>query len=148
MITYSLNAFNVIFSVGPDMIDRASRRQSLYLPDRLVLTVGVVTAIEAEDASFDAVFDFAIINHVPEWQAALAEVRRVLKPGGRFFFEKVTSHALNRWSYWTFLDHPKENRFSSKEFIAKLERQVIILGESVVEKYFGDFIFGVGRKTI
>jgi hypothetical protein len=32
------------------------------------------------------------------------------------FFEEVTSAALGRWSYRTYLKHPKENRFSEAEF--------------------------------
>jgi hypothetical protein len=54
------------------------------------------------------------------WQAAVAEIRPVLKPCGRFFFEEVTRSSLNRWLYRTFLDHPAENRFSEAEFVAEL----------------------------
>ena len=75
----------------------------------------------------------------------MAEVARVLRPGGRFFFEEVTSHGLSRWSYRTFLEHPMENRFSRQEFIAELERLGIEVGEDYVERFFGDFVFGVGR---
>jgi ubiquinone/menaquinone biosynthesis C-methylase UbiE len=132
--------------LDPDMVDQARRRLSAYLPDRLKLSVGDVAAIEAEDESFDAVFDFGIIHHVPEWQHAVSEIRRVLKAGGRFFFEEVTTHALNRWFYRTFLEHPTENRFSGEEFVAELERQGIIVEGDVVERFFGDFIVGVGCR--
>ncbi len=73
------------FDFDPDMVRLARRRLTRYPPGRLRLTVGDVTAIDEADASFDAVFDFGIIHHVPDWRAAVAEVRRVLKPGGRFF---------------------------------------------------------------
>ncbi len=135
------------FDIDPDMVNKARQRLSNYAPDRLILTVGDVTAIEAEDESFDAVFDAWILHHVPDWQAAVCEIRRVLKPGGRFFFQEVTSHALNRWSYRTFLEHPTENRFSGKELVSEIERQGIIVGGNAVERYFGDFIFGVGRRV-
>lgn len=130
--------------LDPDMVSRARRRLARYIPERLVLTVGDVNAIDIGDEAFDAVFDFAILHHVPDWQAAISEIRRVLKPGGHFFFQEVTSHALNRWSYRTFLDHPTENRFSGQEFVAELERQGIHVGENFVERFYGDFIFGVG----
>ena len=61
-----------------------------------------------------------MLHHVVEWQAGVAEIQRVLKPSGLFFFEDVTRAALNRWIYRTFLDHPAENRFSETEFLAEL----------------------------
>jgi SAM-dependent methyltransferase len=88
-----------------------------------------------EDASYDAVFDFGIIHHVPAWQHAVTEVARVLKPGGRFFFEEVTKRALHRWFYRTFLEHPKTNRFSAEEFIAELENQPIWLGKNTLSGF-------------
>ncbi len=133
--------------LDPDMVRLARKRLMKYPADRLSLTVGDVTAIQAEDQSFDAVFDFAIIHHVPVWQDALKEIHRVLKPGGRFFFQEVTSHALEKWSYQTFMVHPDENRFSGTEFINELERLGIQVGIKKTEKYGGDFVYGVGIKS-
>lgn len=135
------------FDIDPDMVKKASKRLSNYSSERLDLRVGNATAIDAEDKSFDAVFDFWIIHHIPDWQAAVAEISRVLKSGGRFFFQEVSSHALSRWSYRTFLEHPTENRFSCKEFVSELDRQGIVVGGNVVERFFGDFIFGVGHRV-
>lgn len=135
------------FDVDPDMVDKARQRLSGYPPERLKLKVGDVTAIDAEDETFDAVFDFWIIHHVPDWQTAVSEIRRVLKPGGRFFFQEVTSKALDRLFYRIFLEHPRDNRFSGSEFVQELENQGISVGEAVVEKFFGDFIFGVGHRN-
>jgi ubiquinone/menaquinone biosynthesis C-methylase UbiE len=133
------------FDLDPDMVDRARLRLSSYGPDRLKLSVGDVTSIDADDRSFDAVVDFGILHHVPRWQAAVSEIRRVLRPGGRFFFEEVSSQALNRRAYRALFEHPEENRFSRDEFISELERQGIVVENNVVERLFGDFFFGVGR---
>jgi ubiquinone/menaquinone biosynthesis C-methylase UbiE len=135
------------FDIDPEMIERAGKRLSSFIPDRLKLTVGDATSIEAESNSYDAVFDFWIIHHVPRWQDTVTEICRLLRPGGRFFFGEVTSHALNRWSYKLFLEHPKENRFSGEEFVSELERQGIKVGMNWVSRFFGDFIFGVGRMA-
>ncbi len=130
--------------LDPDQVALARRRLGRRPRDRWDVTVGDVTAVDAPDDHYDAVFDFGIIHHVPVWTDALAEIRRVLKPGGRFFFEEVTSHALARWSARTFLDHPKENRFSGREFVAELERTGIPVGDRWRELLFGDFVVGVG----
>lgn len=133
------------FDLDPDMIAQAKARMAGYSPQRLKLFVGDAAAIEAEDATYDAVFDFGIIHHVPQWRRAVSEVSRVLRPGGRFFFEEVTSQALNRWSYRTFLNHPKADRFSARQFVLELERHSIQVGANYFERFFGDFVIGVGR---
>ncbi len=136
------------FDLDPDMIDQARRRLARYLPNRLKLYVGDGAAIDEPDASFDAVFDFAIIHHIPNWKDAVAEIARVVKPGGKFYFEEVTEHALGRWFYRTFLEHPQSQHWFNKEkFVAELERHGIVVGENLVERFFGDFIIGVGRRS-
>lgn len=134
------------FDLDPDMVARAKHRLRAYIPNQVHLYVGDATQITAEDASFDAVVDFGIIHHIPNWQDAVAEIYRVLKPGGLFFFEEVTRQALNRWFYTTFLEHPTSNRFSGEEFVAELERQGIRVSNRTVERFFGDFIIGVGSR--
>lgn len=135
------------FDLDPDMVEQARRRLAGYPPERLRLYVGDASALEAEDESYDAVFDFAIIHHVPNWRLTVAEVRRVLRPGGLFFFEEVTRHALSRWLYRTFLSHPPpEFWFSKEEFVAELERQGLGVGERAVEWFFGDLVIGVGQR--
>lgn len=135
------------FDLDPDMIVQAQKRLSRYLPTRLKLFVGDAAAINESDASFDAVFDFAIIHHIPNWKDAVSEIARVLKPGGKFYFEEVTSHALGRWFYRTFLEHPQSQYwFNRDQVIAELERNGIAVGDSVVERFFEDFIIGVGQR--
>jgi ubiquinone/menaquinone biosynthesis C-methylase UbiE len=136
----------VAVDLDEGMLRRASRRLSRYSPERWELRVGDVTNLDLEDHSFDAVVNFAAIHHVPVWQAALKEIHRVLKPGGRFFFEEVTARWIHRWPYRTLFAHPRENRFSSREFIDELERVGIMVGDHWVEKAGGDFVFGVGRR--
>jgi 2-polyprenyl-3-methyl-5-hydroxy-6-metoxy-1,4-benzoquinol methylase len=42
------------------------------------------------DASFDVVVSFGVLEHVPNDSASLAEIRRILKPDGVFFFLFLT----------------------------------------------------------
>jgi ubiquinone/menaquinone biosynthesis C-methylase UbiE len=44
-------------------------------------------AMPFDDAVFDAIFSFAVLHHIPGgWREAVAEIGRVLKPGGWFIF--------------------------------------------------------------
>jgi len=52
---------------------------------------GDVEALPFDDASFDLVVSRYSAHHWPHPQAALAEIRRVLKPGGRFLLDDIVS---------------------------------------------------------
>lgn len=82
--------------VDPTMLTAAKRRLARpprwarRLPvDRIELVQGGVEALPLPDATFDAVVFFFVLDHVPDRVRALAEVRRVLKPGGVLTFEEM-----------------------------------------------------------
>jgi ubiquinone/menaquinone biosynthesis C-methylase UbiE len=52
--------------------------------DNITFTCGTLADFNAEDASLDAVLGLNVIHLVPNRQAVLAEVARILKPGGIF----------------------------------------------------------------
>jgi len=134
------------FDLDPDMVRRARSRLAPYIEaDRLGLEVGDASAVPADSASYDAVFDFGILHHVPDWRAAVAEVARVLRPGGLFFFEEVTRQALDRWVYRNFFEHPAEDRFGPEDLACELGRRGFQLVNPLEERAFGDFVMGVGR---
>ncbi len=139
------------FDLDPAMVDKARRRLARYGSGRVRLAVGSVTdlraAVGAQDASYDAVFEFGIIHHVEDWRAALAEIARVLRPGGRFFFEEVTATALARPSYRLLFDHPAEDRFTAGEFLAECGRHGLAVGERWATRVGGDYLFGVAERT-
>ena len=107
------------FDLDPHMVALARRRLASR-GDAVRVSEGDASAIEAEDARYDAVFDFGILHHVPRWRDAIGEIQRVLKPGGRFFAEEVSERALENPVIRRLLAHPREDRFDFEEFCGEL----------------------------
>lgn len=131
--------------IDPGMLDLARRRVAARGLPATVLEASA-DDLPFDDASYDAVFDFGILHHVVPWRVAVAEIARVLRVGGRFYFEEVTAHALARPSYRRFLDHPTEDRFSGEELVAELEQHGLRVGSRRREMVFGDFVIGVAER--
>lgn len=68
---------------------------------RLVLSTPGETRLPFEDASFDYVHSSGVLHHVPDLQASLREIRRVLRPTGR-----ARVMVYNYDSVWTHLYVP------------------------------------------
>lgn len=81
--------------------------------DNITFHVGNVYELPFEDDYFDAAHCHAVLMHVPDTQAALREVKRVLKPGGILasremiagssFIEPVGEHIPDAWTTFTKL---------------------------------------------
>lgn len=132
------------FDLDDSMVELARKR----LHGRPVeLSVGDVCAIEQPAGSVDTVVDFGIIHHVPEWQDAVSEIARVLRPGGLVLFEELPRWVLDTWAFRTLTVHPRENRFDADEFAAELARHGLH-GTGRIEQHFGGMLFvGAARKT-
>ena len=79
---YGLEATGV--DVDPDQIALAEQA-SLGLPNVHFFTQDG-TLLPFGDAQFDIASAFRVAHHIPNWQAALSEMVRVLKPAGHFVF--------------------------------------------------------------
>jgi len=72
----------VLSDFSPGMLQTAQQR----LPEDIAeFRVIDIQNISFTDGAFDAVIANFMLYHVPDMDKALAEVQRVLKPGGRFF---------------------------------------------------------------
>ena len=60
------------------------------------LREGDATDLPFEDASFDSLASIQMLEYVPDVDAAIAEIRRVLKPGGKAVLVSVL------WDHWRF----------------------------------------------
>ena len=72
-----------IFDLQQEFLDHTGRRAAERGLANVVPTQGDATALPYEDGSVDAVVLTAVLGEIPDPVAALREIRRVLKPGGR-----------------------------------------------------------------
>ncbi|HKE01661.1 MAG TPA: class I SAM-dependent methyltransferase [Planctomycetota bacterium] len=114
--------------VDPAQIERAKKRlhgkrNGSPAPE---LWVGDAARLPFPDASYDALFQFNCLHHVATWETALDEVRRVLKPGGLYFYEVLSREYFERlWLLGRLLQRnvlaPGRTVFGWGEFDAALE---------------------------
>ena len=102
-------------------------------------------ALSFPDFTFDAVFDFGVLHHLPNWRAALREVARVLKPNGQFFFEEPLKPILDFVLVRSILDHPRDGLFTAFEFSQALEKARFTISD--LKEVDGIFIRGMAYTS-
>lgn len=128
------------FDLDPHMVALA-RKQLASRGERIKLWVGDVTEIPSPDDAYDAVFDFGIIHHAPNWRQALAEIHRVLKPGGCFYAEEVLRTFIVNPVVSRLLDHPLTDRFDHEQFQGGLRRQGFsVMSQRHLGGWFGWYV--------
>lgn len=72
-----------IFDLQQEFLDHVMRGAAERGIENIVPTQGDATGLPYEDGSIDAVILTAVLGEIPDPGAALREIARVLKPGGR-----------------------------------------------------------------
>ncbi|HJZ86585.1 MAG TPA: class I SAM-dependent methyltransferase [Polyangia bacterium] len=135
----------VAVDLDPAQVERARAHAGPLLDHRAEFRVGDAARLDFPDASFDAVFDFAVLHHVPPWRQAVAEIGRVLKPGGRFYFEDLLKDLILSRPFRALFDHPVDAQFQGYELFQALRAAgLMIQGEPLVIPKA--FVAGVARK--
>lgn len=116
------------FDIQPEMLAELERRAAAAGVTNIVTCQGDARTLPYDDASFDAVFMVTVLGEIPDQDAALREVARVLKPGGRAVFGEividphvVTTSALRRRGELAGLDW-RERHGSPLAFFGELTR--------------------------
>ena len=73
----------------PEMIAKAQENAARRGLANVDFRLGDIEALPVEDASADVVVSNCVLNLVPDKKRAFAEIRRVLKPGGRFCISDI-----------------------------------------------------------
>jgi ubiquinone/menaquinone biosynthesis C-methylase UbiE len=71
-----------VTDVDDEMVEVAGARLSQF-GDRVTARHADATALPFPDNTFDAVLSWVMLHHTVEWEKALAEAIRVLRPGGQ-----------------------------------------------------------------
>lgn len=132
-----------ILALEVDAIQHARNLQITDLP-RVRFALGGAEAIPAEDGSFDIVIMFKSLHHVPMGQMdqALAEVARVLRPGGlAWISEPVYAGELNQVMR-LFHDEKEVREAAFAAVCGAVERGVLALERQLffqTRSHFADF---------
>jgi len=94
---------------GIDLTERAvehTRRRLAAFGLSSTIAVGDAEALDFPDESFDQVYSWGVLHHSPNTPKAIAEVWRVLKPGGRaniMIYHKWSMVGLMLWGRYALI---------------------------------------------
>lgn len=120
--------------IGVDLVAAGLRRAHANVPDAQLLLADV-SQLPLHDAVVDVVVSANLLEHVPDDRAALAELHRILRPGGLAAI--VVPAGPGTFDYYDrFLGH--ERRYARRE----LARKGSAVGFEVVrDAYLGSLIY-------
>ncbi|MFT3864460.1 MAG: methyltransferase domain-containing protein [Solirubrobacterales bacterium] len=103
----------------------------------LATIAGEATALPFAESSFDAVTMVSMIHQVGDWRGALAEARRVLRPGGRLAVMGLAAEHLREvaWAYDLF---PSMREFALPHRPTLAEMLAELPGATVTPIWFMD----------
>lgn len=107
--------------LDPKMINIAKKSNK---DNKIYFSVADATKLPFKDNSFDAIFDFGIIHHIPDWKKCLIDLRRVLKSGGQLLIEDLSIETFETpfgKLMRKVLAHPYGAMYKRSEFIQFLK---------------------------
>lgn len=127
------------------MVYQAGRYLTEAQKKQINFYIGDVLHLPHKNAWADAVFGFGVLHHLPDWRRGLAEIARVLKPGGIYFLEEFYPQFYLNFVTRRLLSHPEEDRFYSQDLRQALTNTGLPIQEALEIKQLG--ILAVCRKS-
>lgn len=129
----------VATDVDPRMI--ASARKNID-DSEVVFEEADATKLHYKDNSFDAIFVYGVIHHIPGplWKNCLKELYRVISPGGKVFIYDNSIESFR--TFWGRINkiisvHPYDSMYRKTEFFDYLKRVgFTILKDIDLGRYF------------
>lgn len=106
----------VTTDLDPAMLARGRAYLSREELEQANMCAADCVSLPFRDEALDAVFGFGVLHHVAQWYLALAEISRVLRPGGAYFLEELYPSLYQNILTKHILLHPAANRFRSADF--------------------------------
>jgi ubiquinone/menaquinone biosynthesis C-methylase UbiE len=79
--------FNPLHITAIDLDEKMIQiAQETVLDESTIFQVMDASKLGFPNESFDAIFDFSSIHHIPNWKNCIEELKRVLKVGGKLFW--------------------------------------------------------------
>jgi len=88
------------------------------LGDRVDVHRGDATALDAPDASYDAVVGWHVLHHADAWRDVVREAARVLRPGGRLVVCDMTARFVDSRPLRAVSRHPADGDRPSPDRVA------------------------------
>jgi SAM-dependent methyltransferase len=98
------------------------------------LRAGDVRKLGHADRSFDLVLCHQLLHHLSAPAEALAEIRRVLAPGGVLLLTESCAPFLRLWWVRLFFRHPRNAYRSASEYVALVRAAGFDVAESAISK--------------
>jgi len=126
------------------MVRLARNRLSLETSPLPRFCVGDAARLPFRSETAHAVFGFGFLHHVPGWREGLAEIHRVLKPAGIYYFEEYYPSLYQNVITRRLATHPEHDRFAGRELKEEFTQVGLDLHYALELKRFG--ILGVCEK--
>ncbi|MBC8370792.1 MAG: class I SAM-dependent methyltransferase [Planctomycetes bacterium] len=108
------------------------------------ITHGSATDIQAAANTYDVAFDYQVLHHIQDWQSAVSEIHRVLKPSAQLMVAESLPGLIERSWWGSKMSHPQGNRFTAQQLCDELQSAGFTLSKS---RTIGDyFIWLVATK--
>jgi ubiquinone/menaquinone biosynthesis C-methylase UbiE len=131
VISLLADTFDEVHGIDPTraMLDKVDTS-----PGNITLQEGVAEDLPFPDASFDLVTAYSVLHHLADHRPVLAEVARVLRPGGVFYVDLEPNRA-----FWQAVDQAERtygNRTEELDEIVVRELRAVLHVEDDVKDRF------------